>query len=453
MADLTPKPTPLRKVLRNLSLATTGMTVVVFALASMEELSFLGPLQAPAMMVMSLCWVGYGAARTLLGNKVPDRAILTAEGPGEELVQKASSSTFATQEGYVAGDKAETSFLSGEKDYAAYQYGSAARRYEVSIAVRPSLPAYLNWGAALINSSQFSQAEEVLHIALQTAERLDRREFRAASLANLAVVHSRLGRLAGAKEVCEQAVDLFRMAGDGRGQADVTLSLGNILAHQGDSGGARKAYEAAMKRHKMVGSDIGCANARGNLGNLSLQQGELEEALGHHRAALALHEQTGNPVGRANALSNMGNVRFREQKFDEAHKSYTAALEIYRQIEVPLGEATSLGNLGNVFFREGKHRKALDMYERGLSIHKEIGNPYGRATALTNLGSLLSRMKRRDEALEVLYEARKVYEDVGVRSHGAEAVTAIIERLEGNRPDADGPDGKLDEKPDGGPDK
>ena len=83
-------------------------------------------------------------------------------------------------------------------------------------------------------------------------------------------MHSRLGRLAGAQQVCEQSIDLFRMTGDSRGQADVTLTLGNILAHQGERDAARKAYEAAMKRHQSVDSDIGRANARGNLGDLSL---------------------------------------------------------------------------------------------------------------------------------------------------------------------------------------
>lgn len=428
MANLT----PLKKVLRNLSLATTGLTAVVLALASMDALSFLGPLQGPAIMAMTLSWVAYGGLRALTSDKAPKRTIVTAEGPGEELVQKATLASFAAQEGYVSGDKAESSFQLGEREFADYQYGSAARRYEASVAMRASLPAYLNWGAAMINTSQFVQAEEVLHIALQLAERLDRREFRAACLANLAVIHNRRGRLAEARKASEEAIDLFKMSGDARGQADVTLTLGNTLAHQGDRKAARKTYEAAMKRHQMVRSDMGRANARGNLGNLCLQNGDLDEALTHHRAALAIHEQTANPVGRANALSNIGNVRFREQKFEEAQRSYAAALEIYRQIEVPLGEASSLGNLGNVLFRQGDHDGALDMYERGLAIHTQIGNALGRATALTNLGSLLSRMKRRDEALEALYAARRVYEEAGVKSHGVDAVTDLITRLNGD---------------------
>jgi tetratricopeptide (TPR) repeat protein len=420
----------LRPLLRNISLATTGMTAALFALASVDALSFLGPLQGPALMAMSVAWLAYGAVRSLAGSKAPRRTISSAEGPGEELVQKATLASFAAQPGHTAGDDAEKAFLAAEKDFAGHQYAAAAARYERSVQARPTLPAHLNWGAALINASRFADAEEVLHIGLPLAERLASREFRAAFLANLAVVHSRRGRLEGARSACEQAIDLFRMAGDSRGQADVTLTLGNILAYAGDHRAARKTFEAAMKRHQMVDSDIGRANALGNLGNLCLSQGQLEEAMQHHRAALAIHEQSGNPVGRANALSNIGNVRFREQKLDEAKRSYSAALEIYRQIEVPLGEASSLGNLGNVLFRQGEHDKALDMYERGLSIHTEIDNPYGRATALTNLGSLLSRMGRRDEALEALHEARKVHEQVGLRSHGTEAVTELIERLE-----------------------
>ena len=425
---------PLRKVLRNLSLVATGMTAVILGLASLEELAFLRPMQGLAIMIMSLCWVAYGGVRTMTGSKPPGRAIGTTEGPGEELVQKASTASFAAQDGRVAGDKAEVSFLAAEKDFAAYQYGRAARRYEKSIEARASLPAYLNWGASLINTSQFVQADEVLTIALHLAERLDRRDFRAACLANLAVVQSRRGRLAEAHQMCEQAMDLFRMAGDGRGQADVMLTLGNILAHKGERDAAHKVFEAALKRHEAARSDMGRANALGNLGNLSLQNGDVAEASAHHRAALAIHEQTGNPVGRANALTNIGNVRFREQKLDDAHKAYSAALEIYRQIEVPLGEASSLGNLGNVLFRQGGHDAALDLYERGLSIHTQIGNPHGRATALTNLGSLLSRMKRRDEALAVLYAARSLFVELGEHSQGSEAVADLIERLGGDGP-------------------
>ena len=55
---------PLRKILRNLSLATTGMTAAILALASVDALSFLGPAQGPALMTMSFCWVAYGAVRS-----------------------------------------------------------------------------------------------------------------------------------------------------------------------------------------------------------------------------------------------------------------------------------------------------------------------------------------------------------------------------------------------------
>lgn len=337
--------------MRNLSLATTGMTVAVMALASVDALSFLGPLQGPALMTMSFCWVAYGAVRSMSGVK--------------PKVQSSPSKV---------------------------PVRSWCRRHLI-----PPSPTRMGM-------SPVTRRRPVFLRGNRTSQPI--------SMPNLAVVHSRRGRLASAQQVCEQAVDLFRMSGDSRGQADVMLTLGNIQTHQGELDKARKTYEAAMKCHQMVGSDMGRANARGNLGNLCLQTGDLEQALSYHRAALAIHEQTGNPVGRANALSNIGNVRLREQKFDEAQRSYKAALEIFRQ---------------------GEHAKALDMYERGLSIHTQIGNPHGRATALTNLGSLLSRMKRRDEALEALDEARKLYLELGVRSHGAKAVEELIERLGGSR--------------------
>lgn len=183
--------------MRNLSLATTGMTVAVMALASVDALSFLGPLQGPALMTMSFCWVAYGAVRSMSGVK--------------PKVQSSPSKV---------------------------PVRSWCRRHLI-----PPSPTRMGM-------SPVTRRRPVFLRGNRTSQPI--------SMANLAVVHSR------------------------RGQADVTLTLGNIQTHQGELDKARKTYEAAMKCHQMVGSDM----------------------------------------GRANALSNIGNVRLREQKFDEARKLY-----------------------------------------------------------------------------------------------------------------------------------
>ena len=426
----------IRRVLRNLSLGLTGLTVVLTIIsgpAGPAGLDALSVLRTPLMLASVAGWVAYVAVRSVIGARSQQRGsreTMTVEGPAEELVQKATAISLSQQPDHEPGGEAEKSYEQAESFYSTYQYPAAAEQYAASVEARPTLPGYLSWGAALINCSDFGQAEEVLSIGLQMATRLERKDFRAACLANLAVVRNRLGRIDAAQTTCEEALDLFRMIGDSHGQADVTLTLGAVHSHRAEFDQAGAAYEAALKRFQAVGNDVGKANARGNMGNLAMQHEELEEALSHHRVALKLHEQVGNPLGRANALANIGNVRFRMGRPKEARQSYDAALEIYRQIEVPLGLASVLGNLGNVLFRTGEHDEALQTYEQTLEVHRRIGNVLGQANTLTNTGSLLSGMERRGEALEALHEARRLFERVEARTRGAQAAASLIEKLE-----------------------
>lgn len=424
----------VQRVLRNLSLGMTGIAIVITIVSGPSGLEFLSPLRTPLFLASAAGWIAYFGVRSVLGARRPSkgpRETVTVEGPAEELVQKATAISITRHADYTPGGKAEAFYEEAERFYDGHQYPAAAEKYGACVEERPNLPAYLNWSAALINCSDFSQAEEVLTIGLQMATRMKRKDFRASCLANLAVARNRLGRIDAAEKTCDEALNLFRMSGDSHGQADVTLTLGNVHAHRGEYERAQASYAAALQRFQAVGNDVGRANARGNMGNLAMHQEKLEEALSHHRAALKLHEQVGNPLGRANALANIGNVRFRMGRPKEARQSYDEALEIYRQIEVPLGEASVLGNLGNVLFKTGEHEEALETYERTIEIHRHIGNVLGHANTLTNMGSLLNRMERRPEALEAVHEARRLFERVEAHTRGSAAAKALIERLEG----------------------
>ena len=422
--------TSFRTLTRNLAIAATGFAVLVSGLGQVEILLFLQPMQIPMVVLTACAWGAYSLVRALTSPPGRGRAVASAEGPGGELVQKA---TLAGIEGAARGSEgssAEESFARGERAFAGFNYPEAAKQYQASIAKHPTMAAYLSLGAALMNTSDFAQAAEVLYMGLQMSEREERLDFQAAFRANLGITHNRLGRLDAAQEACENAVSLFRTVGDSMGQADVMLTLGNIHGSHGDWKAAERAYQTARKRHEVAGSHIGKANALGNLGNMFMQNDDPKRALQHHQEALAIHEQIGNPLGKANALSNIGNLRFRGEEFDAALKAHDAALAIYREISAHLGEATALGNIGNVLFKQHELEPALDMYERALEIHNHIGNVLGRANTMTNIGSLLTRMGRGDEALQMLLGARRLYEETGVRTKGAEAVAELISRLD-----------------------
>ncbi|MFH1571722.1 MAG: tetratricopeptide repeat protein, partial [Gemmatimonadota bacterium] len=282
MSDL---PMALRRLARNLALAASLLAIALVPLAQVEVLAFLEPVVVWAVLAAGGCWALYLGARTMAGGRRAARPIVSSEGPGEELVQKATVAGYQAQEEYERGSKAEIAFLRGEQSLAAFRYAEAAGHYQAAADAVATLPAYLNLAAALMNCSEFAQAEEVLKVGLGLAERQHRRDFQGAFWAGLGIVLTRLGRLDLAWDACDRAISLFRSVGDGRGQADVALTMGNIHAHRGAFDEADKAFRRALKRYEVGHSDLGRANALGNLGNNCMNRDQPDKALKLHRQA------------------------------------------------------------------------------------------------------------------------------------------------------------------------
>ena len=419
----------LQGLFRNLSLLATVFFGACMVLGGQENTAFLAAWSGPAAVGAALLWGMWYEARAWRDHALANQPLVTAQGPGGEVLQKATLASFRRQEGVVEGSEADDCFVRAERHFAGSRYAKAATAYQEAIRVQPTVPAYLNLGLSLLNSSAFSEAGEVIRLGSQLARRQQSREFQAAFLANTGALCVRQANLDAALESCEGALQLFRQLGDERGHADVLLTMANIHAHWRQWSEVEQDCEAALRIHGRIGSDLGRANVLGTLGNMHADRGDSEAALKHFHAALAVHEDIGNSLGRANVLTNIGNAHFREARLEDALTSYAAALDLHRELADPLGEATVLGNMGNVHFKEGRPDEALEVYDEALTMHRQIGNLLGQANVLTNIGSVLTRQRQGKEALEVLEQARTIYQDVGARTKGLEAVEQLIERL------------------------
>ena len=425
---------PPQTIFRNLALASTVVCAIFFALSAMPDYESMGQFNLPTLVIMALLWVTWHALRSFDLHRQSRRRIISTQGPGGKLSQKATLYSFRQSEAFEEGDEAELCFIRAEQHYGANHYQQAADQYPKSIRARPALPAYLNLGNALLNISDFAVADEVLKLGLQLAHKQQDVEFEAAFQANIGVLYACQARLETALQAYKEALPIFRRLGDKRGCADLLVNIGHIHAHRGNWVEGRQGYESALKIYRHLGSSLGRANVIGSLGNMYAHQDLLDEAVKHYLIALKIHERIDNSIGRANVLTNIGNMHFREERLDEARRSYEATLELHRELADPLGEATVQGNIGNVYFKEGQLKKALTTYDRALQMHKDIGNPLGQANVLTNIGSVLSREDKNREALEVLEQARIIYQDVGARNKGLQAVEKLIERLQRRLP-------------------
>ena len=342
------------------------------------------------------------------------------------MLQRATASALGSNIDSEAGRQ----FAAGELHFQGGNYEAAAVAYRNSAASGASLAADLSLTAALLSIADFQGAREALTMGHTQAQRQRSREYEAAFLLNMGVLHARQGKLVDALGAYGEARRHFELLGGGRGLGDALINTGQAQAHLGRGTAALESGKRALAVYGETRSESGRAAALGCMGYAHSCRDEFREALEYFQQALQIHTELGNALGQGHVLTHIGNVRFKEEEYEGALEAYARASELHGTASDALGEASAMVNMGNVHFRQGELDAAQENYDEAFRIHERAGNVMGQARALTNIGSLLARQRRVESALETLQRARGFYLEVGDDSRGLQSVEKLIARLE-----------------------
>lgn len=268
------------------------------------------------------------------------------------------------------------------------------------------------------------------------------------ALANLASIHTRLGRFA-------EAMACYQTALRGRDvTAELWFNYGNLQQRQGLLKDAAKSFETALRMKP------GLYPAHYNLANALRDDGQEEKAIGHYRAAITLnprfapaHRNLGNLLRRleraedavehhriavsleperADNHYNLGNALADVKEVDAAMESYRAALRLS-----PAMVAAWL-NLGNLEHAAGNLGAAEEAYQRASA------QPDAPAAAFANLVRMRIKAKQREAAQELLARALarfpddpeilRLHADSLFHREDAEGALAIYQRLDAMQP-------------------
>jgi tetratricopeptide (TPR) repeat protein len=215
----------------------------------------------------------------------------------------------------------------------------------------------------------------------------------------------------------EQALPLWRAAGDVRGEADAHNRAGTIYYQLGDFKASLTEHQQAVALFERSGDLALVAEALGNQAVALQNLGEPALAAETHGRVLAIQRQAGNRRGEAYALHNLGAALYRLGRFEEALARYEEALAAKRAIgDNTLGVTTS--NIGTTRGRLGDYRRALADYEAALALRRGSNDRRGEAYELHNLGSTYLVLDEWRPALEHLNAALPVFEAIGdARGH------------------------------------
>jgi CHAT domain-containing protein len=221
----------------------------------------------------------------------------------------------------------------------------------------------------------------------------------------------------------EEAVSLYRTAGDRRSEVQAINAVGETYNLLGESQRAIAVFTEALLLSQKLNERLLEARSINNLGQAYRISGELLKALEYHNRYLSIMQQTGNRREQAAALSNIGAAYVDMSEPRKALKHITDALAIYRELGVPQGQAICLTNLGGIYNDLGEHEKALDHFLQALSLVR--GYQYGEAALLINIGTAYRDKGDPKEALNYYRQAVPLARATGARRIEVEALAGI----------------------------
>lgn len=189
----------------------------------------------------------------------------------------------------------------------------------------------------------------------------------------------------------DDALRLFRGAGDVQGIADVLREQGVSAQNADDIARAESLFQEALADYRAFGDRGGEAKVEIDLGHLDADMKNIANAREHYQRALQIYRVLGNEQGMARALTSRGILLWHEEgDFPAAIGFLGEALRLNEKISYRGGAAYVLANLGQLRFEQGQLREAREALERCLAIREEIGLRRGEAIVHTVLAEVLA---------------------------------------------------------------
>ncbi|KPQ44658.1 MAG: kinesin light chain [Candidatus Methanoperedens nitroreducens] len=218
--------------------------------------------------------------------------------------------------------------------------------------------------------------------------------------------------------------------------AATLYNLGVLLSKMGKPEEAKNSYERAIKMYGgLLAGDPGnveyqlqIAGALNNLGILLSDMGKPEEAKNSYERALKIYEallagDPGNVVYQsdvAGLLNNLGVLLSKMGKPEETKNSYERALKMREgllagdpgNVEYQSDVASVLNNLGNLLSDMGKPEEAKNSYERALKMREGLlASDPGNVVYQSDVASVLNNLGLSLEQTGYFLAAKKCYED------------------------------------------
>src|SRR6266511_3832437 len=193
-------------------------------------------------------------------------------------------------------------------------------------------------------------------------------------------------------------------------------------------------YQEALELYRRAGDRGGEAETLHNIGLVYSSFGETRKALEKYNEALPIRRAAGDRRGEGATLHNLGMVYRALGETGKALEKLNEAVPIRRAAGDRRGEATTLHSIGEVYRALGETGKALEKFNEALSLRRAVGDRRGEAQTLNSIGAVYRSLGETGKALEIYNEALPLFQLIGERTGEAVALLGIarVEQQRGN---------------------
>lgn len=181
------------------------------------------------------------------------------------------------------------------------------------------------------------------------------------------------GSYEGPRDDFREALARRERLGDTRGIAESAFHAGLATERMGDLATARALYEQARDLAELHGHRLELSYAARHLGGLAADAGDLDTALALFGQSLELRAQVGYTVLLPAAHEAVGDILVAKGDFGGAEEQYRQACDFALAMETPFSQVTALSALAALLRRHGRAGEAQQYAERAQAIATTAG--------------------------------------------------------------------------------
>jgi tetratricopeptide (TPR) repeat protein len=249
----------------------------------------------------------------------------------------------------------------------------------------------------------------------------------AETIKNIGAIYYSLGEMQKALEKFTEYLSITRVTGNRRWESAALHNIGSIYREWGEMQKSLEKFNESLSISRDIGDREGEAGTLREIGAVYWSLGDMQRALEKFNDALPILQAVGNRSGEASTLNNIGVAYAILGEMQKALEKFNEAMKIRRVLGDRNGEVIIINNIGGIYQKLGDLRTGLDKWNEALTICREIGDRIGEAYALKNIGGTYRSLGEMRKALEKFNDALSILQTVGDRRQEAITLSDIGE--------------------------